>query len=85
MDFHHVLASRSIAAMTDLTAFSALPGAPVVPDIPSRRDRMVAAWRRRRTAVRAPQALRPALVTARRADARAAVPCEAAEGCRMVA
>ena len=83
MDFHHVLADRSIAAMSGLTAFSALPDAPVLPDAPSRRVRLVAAWRRRRTAVRAPQALRPAPVAA--APVRPRVATDAADSCRMVA
>jgi hypothetical protein len=83
MDVHHVLAHRSTTSMTGLTAFSALPDAPVLADHPTRRQRLGAAWRARRAgSMQTPSLRRPVAVPAQQAGK--AVP-QPAEACRMVA
>lgn len=87
MEAHHVLAHRSITSMHDITAFSALPDAPVRVDRPTRRQRLAAAWRARRAgATQTPSLRRPAPVAAASASRRTAkVGAAATDGCRMVA
>lgn len=46
MEAHHVLARQYIASLHDATAFSALPGAPVLAERPPRFARLAAAARR---------------------------------------
>lgn len=83
MDIHHVLTHLSIGSMTDLTAFSALPNAPVLEDRPSRLERLRAAWRARRAgSVQTPSLHRPATAPALRSSRVAPQPADA---CRMVA
>ena len=87
MDFHHLLTQRSITSMSGLTAFSALPDAPVLAERPSRRQRLTAAWRARRAGLMQTPSLHrpasaPALVPAR---AVTQVASTSTDGCRMVA
>jgi hypothetical protein len=49
MDFHHVLAQHYGDSLRGLTAFSALPDAPVLGDEPSRLRTAIAAVRARAT------------------------------------
>lgn len=83
MDAHHVLAHLSTSSMRDITAFSALPNAPVLVDRPSRVQRLGAALRARRAgSVQTPSLRRPAAVPALPA---ARVAPQTADACRMVA
>ncbi|MBI4934152.1 MAG: hypothetical protein HY828_09755 [Actinobacteria bacterium] len=83
MDFHHLLTFLSVDSMDDVTAFSALPNAPVLEDRPSRVARLRAAWRTRRAgSVQTPSLHRPAAAPALRS---ARVAPQPADSCRMVA
>jgi hypothetical protein len=77
----HTLAHHHISSLSDVTAFSALPDAPVLPYRPSRSARIVAAWRGRRDRLtQTPSLRRPATV----GHIGKGAPAPAA-ACRMVA
>ncbi len=87
MDVHHVLTHLSTTSMRDITAFSALPDAPVLIDRPTRLQRLAAAWRTRRAgSTQTPSLRRPVTAAAARSATHTAkVGAAATDGCRMVA
>lgn len=77
----HTLAHLSTSSRRDITAFSALPDAPVLPVRPSRFAPLVAAWRGRRDrSAQSPSLRRPATALRSRRSA-----ADQAAACRMVA
>lgn len=77
----HTLAHLSTSSLRDVTAFSALPDAPVRPVRQSRFAPLVAAWRGRRDrSAQSPSLRRPSTVVPARSSA-----LDQPAACRMVA
>lgn len=77
----HTLAHHYVSSLSGVTAFSALPDAPVLPDRSSRFARLATAWRGRRDRpTQTPSLRRPGTVL----HARTSAPDQVA-ACRMVA